>query len=65
MKACLILWDIEKINKEDIKDSFIVGVDLGSYNAISHGIIPDIAIGDFEHNGWIVDKDYKHYKQLE
>lgn len=24
-----------------------------------------IAIGDFEHNGWIVDKDYKHYKQLE
>ena len=27
---------------------FIVGVDLGSYNAISHGIIPDIAIGDFD-----------------
>ena len=48
MKACLILWDIEKINKEDIKDSFIVGVDLGSYNAISHGITPDIAIGDFD-----------------
>lgn len=24
-----------------------------------------IAIGAFEHNGWIVDRNYKHYKQLE
>ncbi len=23
-----------------------------------------IAIGDFQHNGWIVDKDFKSYKQL-
>ena len=23
-----------------------------------------IAIGDFEHNGWIVDRDYENYKQL-
>lgn len=24
-----------------------------------------IAIGDFQHDGWIVDTDYQHYKQLE
>ena len=24
-----------------------------------------IAIGDFEHNGWIVDRDYENYKRLE
>lgn len=24
-----------------------------------------IAIGDFQHNGWIVDKNYKNYRQLE
>lgn len=24
-----------------------------------------IAIGDFQHNGWIVDKNFKSYKQLE
>lgn len=23
-----------------------------------------IAIGDFQHNGWIVDTDYQNYKQL-
>ena len=23
-----------------------------------------IAIGDFQHNGWIVDMDYENYKQL-
>lgn len=23
-----------------------------------------IAIGDFQHDGWIVDTDYQHYKQL-
>lgn len=23
-----------------------------------------IAIGDFQHNGWIVDTDYENYKQL-
>lgn len=23
-----------------------------------------IAIGDFQHNGWIVDTDYRHYKRL-
>ena len=24
-----------------------------------------IAIGDFQHNGWIVDTDFRNYKQLE
>lgn len=24
-----------------------------------------IAIGDFEHNGWVVDKNFENYKQLE
>ena len=24
-----------------------------------------IAIGDFQHNGWIVDTDYENYKRLE
>lgn len=23
-----------------------------------------IAVGDFQHNGWIIDTDYKNYKQL-
>ena len=48
MKAVLILWDIEKINKEDLENSIIIGVDRGALNAISHGITPDIAIGDFD-----------------
>ena len=48
MRAVLILWDIENINKEDLKDSFIIGVDRGALNAISQGINPDISIGDFD-----------------
>ena len=48
MRAVLILFDIEKINKEDLIDSTIIGVDRGALNAISKGISLDISIGDFD-----------------
>ncbi len=48
MRAALILFDIEKINKEYLKDAQIIGVDRGALNAINNGIKLDISIGDFD-----------------
>ena len=48
MRAVIILKNIKRINKEFINNSFIVGADLGAYNAIRNGITPDVAIGDFD-----------------
>ena len=48
MRAVLILFNINKINKDILKDALIVGVDRGALNAINQGINLDIAIGDFD-----------------
>ncbi len=56
MRAVLILFDILKLNKEDLCDSLVIGVDRGAYNAISFGIKPDISIGDFDS---VNDEEFK------
>lgn len=48
MRAVLILFNIEKINKEYLNNAFIIGVDRGALNAINQGINLDISIGDFD-----------------
>lgn len=48
MKAVIILADIDKIDKRDLKNSFIVGADRGALKAISFGVTPDVSIGDFD-----------------
>lgn len=48
MKAVVILADIDKINKEDVLDSFVVGADRGALLAVLNGISLDISIGDFD-----------------
>ena len=48
MRAVLILFNIDKINKEYLNNAFIIGVDRGALNAINQGINLDISIGDFD-----------------
>ena len=48
MRAVLILFDIVNVNKNDLIDSLVIGVDRGALNAVSLGIKPDISIGDFD-----------------
>lgn len=48
MRAAIILFNINKIDKDCLKDALIIGVDKGALNAINHNIQLDIAIGDFD-----------------
>ena len=48
MKRVLILANINKINKEILNDSYVIGVDKGAYVASLNNIIMDVAIGDFD-----------------
>ena len=48
MKTVIILGNINKIDKDSLNDSYIIGCDRGSYVAASNNIIMDIAIGDFD-----------------
>ena len=47
-KAIIVLYDIDKIDLNLLKDRYIVGCDKGAYILLKLGIIPDIAIGDFD-----------------
>lgn len=38
---------VEKVYKKD-EEEYIIGVDKGSYNAISYGLTPNLSIGDFD-----------------
>ncbi len=48
MRAVIILKNINNIDKKLIDNSFIVGADRGALNAILHGILLDVSIGDFD-----------------
>ena len=48
MRAVIILKNINNIDKKLIDNSFIVGADRGALNAIQHGILLDVSIGDFD-----------------
>lgn len=48
MRAVIILGNIENINNNILKDSYIIGVDKGAYLAYKKRIRLDIAIGDFD-----------------
>ena len=48
MKAIIILANIKKINKDILKDSYIIGCDRGAYIAAINDIVMDVAIGDFD-----------------
>ena len=48
MRAVIILFNINKINKNLLNDALIIGADRGALNAINQGIKLDIAIGDFD-----------------
>ncbi len=47
-KASIILFNIKNINKDLIKDTFIVGCDRGALNCASNDIFMDLAVGDFD-----------------
>lgn len=70
-----IMDDIESAwNEEHGLNKFIVPISITHTTSEDHSevIIQTvdaktamlIAIGDFEHNGWIVDRDYENYKQF-
>ncbi len=70
-----IMDDMETAwNEESGKNKFIVPIKIIHnthevcreviINTIDAKTAMYIAIGDFQHNGWIVDADYQHYKQL-
>ena len=47
-KAIIVLYDIDDIDIDLLKDRYIVGADKGAYLLLKKGIVPDIAIGDFD-----------------
>ncbi len=47
-KAIIVLYDFNNIDLNVLKDRFIVGCDKGAYILLKNGIMPDIAIGDFD-----------------
>ncbi len=48
MRAVIILFNIDKIDKKYLEDALVIGADKGALNAVSKGIKLDIAIGDFD-----------------
>jgi thiamine pyrophosphokinase len=59
----LDVWIIKQIHKGD----FVIGVDRAAYWLINHGVIPDVAIGDFdstnEKERSVIQKKVKVFKQ--
>lgn len=48
MKAVLFIGNNYKFNKEDIIDSYVVGVDKGALYCLKNNIKMDVAVGDFD-----------------
>lgn len=47
-KASIVLFNIKNINKDLLKDTFIIGADRGALNCALNKITMDLAIGDFD-----------------
>ena len=48
MKATLVIGNNYKIDKDDFKDSYVIGVDKGALYLYQNNIKMDLAVGDFD-----------------